>query len=76
MSEASKLDSPTALSRTSGLGSRVGVDEMKEREQQIGPNESNARVPLFGNWRNAYLAVVAVFVFEIAFFYFVSRHFL
>jgi len=33
-------------------------------------------VPLFGSWRNAYLAIVAVFVVEIAFFYFVSRYFL
>jgi hypothetical protein len=36
------------------------------------PNES---VPLFGTWRRAYLAVVVVFVLEVAFFYFVSRHF-
>ena len=39
------------------------------------PNETNARVPLFGCWRNAYLAVVLVFVLEVAFFYFVSRYF-
>ncbi len=36
------------------------------------PNED---VPLFGTWRKAYLAVVVVFVFEVAFFYFVSRFF-
>jgi len=32
-------------------------------------------VPLFGSWRNAYLAVVVVFILEVAFFYFVSRYF-
>lgn len=39
-------------------------------------NQPNDDVPLFGNWRNAYLAVVVVFVLEVAFFYFVSRYFL
>ncbi|HEY1582583.1 MAG TPA: hypothetical protein VGF73_05755 [Chthoniobacterales bacterium] len=38
----------------------------------IPPNDS---VPLFGSWRRTYLAVVFVFVLEVAFFYFVSRHF-
>jgi hypothetical protein len=33
-------------------------------------------VPLFRNWRNAYLTVVLIFVLEVAFFCFVSRHFL
>jgi hypothetical protein len=33
-------------------------------------------VPLFRTWRNAYLAVALIFVVEVAFFYFVSRHFL
>ena len=37
------------------------------------PNES---VPLFGGWRRAYLAVAIAFVFEVAFFYFISRFFL
>lgn len=32
-------------------------------------------VPLFGSWRNAYLAVVTIFILEVAFFYFVSRYF-
>lgn len=32
-------------------------------------------VPLFGTWRRAYFTVVVVFVFEVAFFYFVSRYF-
>ncbi len=39
------------------------------------PNETKIRVPLFGTWRRAYLAVVIVFVLEVAFFYFVSRAF-
>jgi hypothetical protein len=38
-------------------------------------NQPDDRVPLFGNWRNAYLAVVVVFVLEVAFFYFLSRYF-
>lgn len=38
-------------------------------------NQPNDSVPLFGTWRRAYLAVVVVFVLEVAFFYFVSRHF-
>jgi hypothetical protein len=33
------------------------------------------RVPLFGSWRRAYLAVVFAFVVEVTFFYFVSRYF-
>jgi len=37
------------------------------------PNES---VPLFGSWCRAYLAVAIAFVFEVAFFYFISRFFL
>jgi hypothetical protein len=39
------------------------------------PNDDTVRVPLFGTWRNAYLAVVAAFVLEVAFFLFVSRYF-
>ena len=38
-------------------------------------NEPNGRVPLFGSWRNAYVAIVVVFGLEVAFFYFVSRYF-
>ena len=33
------------------------------------------RVPLFGTWRKAYLAVGAAFLLEVIFFYFVSRYF-
>jgi hypothetical protein len=40
------------------------------------PGNESAPVPLFGSWRNAYLAVVAIFVLEVGFFYFVSRWFL
>ena len=32
-------------------------------------------VPLFGSWRNAYLSIVVFFIIEVAFFYFLSRHF-
>jgi len=39
-------------------------------------DETDAQVPLFGSWGNAYLAVAVVFVLEVAFFYFVSRFFL
>ncbi len=38
-------------------------------------SQSETRVPLFGTWRRAYLAVVAAFVVEVAFFYFVSHYF-
>ena len=38
-------------------------------------NPPHGHVPLFGSWRNAYLAVVLVFIFEVGFFYFVSRYF-
>jgi hypothetical protein len=37
--------------------------------------EPDNRVPLFGTWRKAYLAVTVAFLVEVAFFYFVSRHF-
>jgi hypothetical protein len=37
--------------------------------------EPNDVVPLFGSWRNAYVAIVVVFVLEVTFFYFVSRFF-
>ena len=36
----------------------------------------NNGVQLFGSWRNAYVAIVLVFVCEVVFYYFVSRHFL
>jgi hypothetical protein len=38
--------------------------------------EPNEAVPLFGSWRNAYLAIVIIFVAEVALFSFVSRYFL
>ena len=38
-------------------------------------NERITSVPLFGRWRYAYLAVVLVFVLEVAVFFFVSRYF-
>jgi hypothetical protein len=39
------------------------------------PPPSEARVPLFGTWRNAYVIVVAVFVVEVALFYALGRFF-
>ena len=33
------------------------------------------RVPLFGSWRNAYAAVIVVFVCDVALFYAISRYF-
>ena len=36
---------------------------------------SEDRVPLFRTWRNAYIAVVAVFVLDVALFYAFSRYF-
>jgi hypothetical protein len=38
-------------------------------------NQPNDRVPLFGSWRRAYLAVVVAFIGEVTLFYFVSRYF-
>ena len=40
------------------------------------PTETpNDTVPLFGSWRNAYLAVIGVFIFDVAIFYAISRFF-
>lgn len=36
---------------------------------------SDERVPLFGTWRNAYVAVVASFVIYVAGFYIFERYF-
>lgn len=36
---------------------------------------SNNAVPFFGSWRNAYLAVIGVFIFDVAIFYAISRFF-
>jgi len=38
-------------------------------------DEKDLPVPLFGNWRNAYLVVIGVFVCDVALFYAVSRYF-
>src|SRR4030095_14628044 len=35
----------------------------------------NDAVPLFGSWRNAYLAVIGVFIFNVVIFYAISRFF-
>ncbi len=43
------------------------------------PDDKNSaesdRVPLFGSWRNAYVAVIAVFVVDVVIFYAISRYF-
>ncbi|MBA3963102.1 MAG: hypothetical protein H0X40_14555 [Chthoniobacterales bacterium] len=36
---------------------------------------AEAAIPLFGSWRNAYVTIVAIFVVEVALFYFVGRYF-
>lgn len=43
-----------------------------------GRNDNGAadRVPVFGSWRKAYIAVVAAFVFEVAIFYAIGRYFM
>jgi hypothetical protein len=35
----------------------------------------NDAIPLFGSWRNAYLTVIGVFIFDVAIFYAISRFF-
>ena len=37
--------------------------------------EQREHVPLFGSWRNAYVAVIAVFVVDVVLFYASSRYF-
>ena len=49
---------------------------MSEANEKSNPHETDARLPLFGSWRKAYVTVVMAFVFEVAFFYFISRFFL
>jgi hypothetical protein len=39
------------------------------------PETPSDAVPLFGSWRNAYLAVIGVFIFDVAIFYAISRFF-
>ena len=40
-----------------------------------GDGDQPERVPLFGSWRNAYVAVVAVFVLDVIVFYAISHYF-
>ena len=47
--------------------------DVSEMADQV--EKANNDVPLFGAWRRAYIAVVAVFVLEILLFYFVGRYF-
>ena len=39
------------------------------------PEPPNDAVPLFGSWRNAYLTVIGVLIFDVAIFYAISRFF-
>ena len=40
------------------------------------PNEPGPETaPLFGTWRKAYLAIVLVFILQVAIFYLFSRYF-
>lgn len=45
------------------------------RKPRVDLEGQGDRVPLFGTWRKAYLAVVVVFVFDVALFYAISRYF-
>ena len=46
------------------------------REFMTQPNhDPESSAPLFGNWRRAYLATFAVFVFEVALLYGFTRFF-
>ena len=38
-------------------------------------SEEPERVPLFGSWRNAYVAAVIAFVVDVVAFYAISRYF-
>jgi hypothetical protein len=41
-----------------------------------GPSETpKDAVPLYGSWRNAYLAVIGVFIVNVVIFYAISRFF-
>ena len=40
-----------------------------------GSGEGKDVVPLFGNWRNAYVAVIVFFVVDVAAFYLFGRYF-
>ena len=39
------------------------------------PRDDAERVPLFGSWGTAYVAVIAVFVLDVIAFYAISRYF-
>jgi hypothetical protein len=39
------------------------------------PEDEIRRLPLFGSWRNAYLAIGVIFVLQVGFFYLVSHYF-
>ena len=45
------------------------------KEPDSTDTEAEGAVPLFGTWRNAYLVVLAAFVFDVVLFYAFSRYF-
>jgi len=47
---------------------------MSENDRAPESEEEDA-APLFGTWRNAYLAVVAFFILDVALFYCFGRYF-
>ena len=62
--------------RREGAPAPTAADSPGAISLGAGPPPGRPRVPLFGSWRNAYFTVVAIFVLEVGFFYFVSRYFL
>lgn len=44
-------------------------------ESNPSPEDETRRLPLFGSWRNAYLAIGVIFVLQVGFFYLVSHYF-
>ncbi len=52
-----------------------GHEFNRVNKSQSDAGVGNGRAPIFGNWRNAYLFVVAVFVFDVVIFYAFGRYF-
>src|SRR5882724_6906221 len=66
----------TARRRARRVSALCQHDFARKGAAMRGPPETpNDAVPLFGSWRNAYLAVIGVFIFDVAIFYAISRFF-
>src|SRR4029453_6518105 len=66
----------TARRRARRISALCQHDFAREGAAMSQPPETlNDPVPLFGSWRNAYLAVIGVFIFDVAIFYAISRFF-